>query len=88
MEVCSPSSRADKTNWEVQVYAVPSPMHPDRITQIIQFALARARREEFGFGDLGEIHLLKLLYLADLAHAEAHGGESYTGISWVFFSRP
>lgn len=61
-------------------------MHPDRITQIVQFALARARREDFGFGYLGEIHLLKLLYLADLAHAEAHGGESYTGISWVFFN--
>jgi hypothetical protein len=60
-------------------------MHTDRITQIIQFALARARREDHGFGDLGVIHLLKLLYLADLAFAEAHGGESFSGIPWVFY---
>lgn len=61
-------------------------MHTDRITQIIQFALAKARREDFGYGELGVIHLLKLLYLADLAHAQAHAGETYTGIPWMFFN--
>jgi len=59
-------------------------MHPDRITQIIQFALAKARREDFGIGDLGVIHLLKVLYLADLAYAQTHAGETYTDIQWVF----
>jgi len=28
--------------------------------------------------------LLKLLYLADLAYAQAHAGETYTGIEWEF----
>ncbi len=60
-------------------------MHPDRITQIIRYALAKARREDHGYGDLGVIHLLKLLYLADLAYAQAHAGETFTGIPWVFF---
>lgn len=60
------------------------PMNPDRVAQVIQFALAKAGRENFGFGDLGVIHLLKLLYLADYAFAQGHGGETFTGIPWVF----
>jgi hypothetical protein len=59
-------------------------MHLDRIAQIIRFALARARREDHGYGDLGMIHLIKLLYLADLAYARTHAGETYTGIPWKF----
>ncbi len=60
-------------------------MHLDRLTQIIRFALARALREDHGFGDLGMIHLIKLLYLSDLAFARSHAGETYTGIPWVFY---
>jgi hypothetical protein len=59
-------------------------MDSERTAQIIRFALAKARREDHGAGSLGVIHLLKLLYLADLAYAQAHGGASFTGISWVF----
>lgn len=61
------------------------PMNQEKVAQIIRFALAKARREDHGSGSLGVIHLLKLLYLADLAHSQAHGGESFTGISWIFY---
>lgn len=40
-------------------------------------AVGRAR-------ELGEIHLLKYVYLADLAYAAAHAGESFTGAPWRF----
>lgn len=59
-------------------------MNPDRVSQVIQFALAKAGREDFGFGDLGVIHLVKLLFLADYAFSQGHGGETFTGIQWVF----
>ncbi len=35
--------------------------------------------------ELGPIHLLKYLYLADLAYAEKHNGESYSGARWRFY---
>jgi len=59
-------------------------MNPERVTQVLRFALAKAGREDFGYGDLGVIHLLKLLYLADYAFAQSHRGESFTGIDWFF----
>jgi hypothetical protein len=56
-----------------------------RVDQIVQLALARAAQEdEQQLRELGPIHLLKYVYLADLAYAQAHGGETYTGIPWVF----
>ena len=59
-------------------------MHKTRVEQILKFALAVAAEEEFGNRELGVIHLLKLLYLADLAYAEVHRGETYIGTPWVF----
>ena len=60
-------------------------MRQDRISQIVRFALARAKQEDHGFQDLGVIHILKLLYLADLAYARTHGGATFTEVPWIFF---
>ncbi len=35
--------------------------------------------------ELGPIHLLKYLYLADLTYAEKHSGEPYSGTRWRFY---
>lgn len=57
-----------------------------RVDQIIQFALARAAHEdEWQLKELGPIHLIKYVYLADLAYARSHNGETFTAIRWVFF---
>jgi hypothetical protein len=52
--------------------------NPARIDQVIQYALAVSREK------LGAIHLVKYVYLADLKHSEEHGGETFTGVPWVF----
>ncbi|MFH0810424.1 MAG: type II toxin-antitoxin system antitoxin SocA domain-containing protein [Pseudomonadota bacterium] len=53
---------------------------------IIQFSLATARcvhDDDKMLQDLGPIHLIKYVYLADLAYAEKHG-RTYTETNWVF----
>lgn len=35
---------------------------------------------------LGPIHLLKYVYLADLAYARRNNGESFTGVAWKFYN--
>lgn len=59
-------------------------MDQTRIDRIIQAALAAAAQKDFSERELGPIHLIKYVYLADLAHAEAHGGQTYTGVPWKF----
>ncbi len=58
-------------------------MHKDRVAQLIQYALACAERDS-GDSELGSIHLLKYVYIADLAHADGHSGQTYTGAVWRF----
>jgi hypothetical protein len=53
-------------------------MNQARLDLVIQYALAVADN------DLAAIHLIKYVYLADLAYARTHGGETFTGTSWVF----
>jgi hypothetical protein len=61
-------------------------VNPDRVDQVIQFALlAAGRNDEWTDRELGPIHLLKYVYLADLAHAERYAGQTYTGTEWQFF---
>ena len=61
-------------------------MDEQRVDKIIQFALAVAACEDdLSSRDLGPIHLLKYVYIADLAYAEYHNGNTYTGIKWQFF---
>ena len=51
-----------------------------KVDKIIQYALAVAANEDFCNRDLGPIHLVKYVYLADLAYAERNKGETFTGI--------
>lgn len=58
---------------------------PERLGAVFRFALAvAAEADDWKRKDLGPIHLLKYAYLADLAHAKRHGGESFSGSTWVF----
>ncbi len=64
---------------------IAEPMDTSRVDLVLKYALAAASREEWGHRELGTIHLLKLVYLADLAHAQVRGGETYTGAPWRFY---
>jgi hypothetical protein len=58
-----------------------------RIESVVAYALAVARcahDEVRSDQELAEIHLVKYVYLADLAAAEATG-DTYTGTAWQFF---
>lgn len=60
-------------------------MDISRIDQIIQYALLLAGEEDDARDrQLGPIHLLKYVYLADLAFAKANRGKTYTDVPWKF----
>lgn len=53
---------------------------------MIQYALLVAGCEDDVFDrELGPIHLIKYVYLADLAHAERNDGQTFSGVRWQFF---
>jgi hypothetical protein len=55
-------------------------MDAARVEAVLGYALAvAAQADDWRHRELGPIHLLKYLYLADVAHAKRHGGESFTG---------
>jgi hypothetical protein len=57
-----------------------------RVDKVLQFALLVAgRNDDWAERELGPIHLLKYVYLADLAYAERNAGETYTGTAWQFY---
>lgn len=60
-------------------------MDANRVDLLIKYAMAAAGQGDFGERELGEIHLLKYVYLADVAHAEAHAGQTFTGADWTFY---
>lgn len=65
---------------------VEATMDAGRVELVMQYALAASRCEhddDWGLRDLGPIHLIKYVYLADLAYAEEHGA-SFTGAEWQF----
>ncbi len=60
-------------------------MKASQVEAVLGHALAiAAQADRSRDRELGPIHLLKYLYLADLAYAEKHGGESYSGTRWRF----
>jgi len=59
-------------------------MDPAKIDILLKFALAAAGEEDFDNRQLGPIHLIKYVYLADLAYAKRHGGQTFTGVQWQF----
>ena len=57
-----------------------------RTDLLLQFILATAAQEDdWQSRELGPIHLLKYVYLADLAYAERHEGTPFTGATWQFY---
>lgn len=63
----------------------PAPSDASRVDLLLQFILAvAAEQDDFRDRELGPIHLLKYVYLADLAHAERHDGKTFTATDWQF----
>jgi hypothetical protein len=61
-------------------------MDIEKVDKIIQYALSVAACDpDYRARELGPIHLLKYVYIADLAYAERNGGQTYTGINWQFY---
>lgn len=60
-------------------------MDASKVDLVLKYALAVAAREDEPWARrLGAIHLIKYVYLADLAHAARHGGATFTGADWQF----
>jgi hypothetical protein len=60
-------------------------MNVSRVDALLQIALiSAAANEDWRERDLGEIHLIKYVYLADLEYAKHNNGETYTGTPWKF----
>lgn len=60
-------------------------MDSKKVELVVRYALARAAHADTPWDrELGPIHLVKFVYLADLAFAERSGGVSFTGAEWRF----
>jgi hypothetical protein len=59
-------------------------MDINKVDLLLKYALAAAGQEDPGNREVGPIHLLKYVYLGDLAYAETHQGETFTGAPWRF----
>ena len=59
-------------------------MDLEKVDKVVQYAIAVAAGEEFYNRELGPIHLVKYVYLADLAYAERNRGQTFTGSQWKF----
>ncbi len=61
-------------------------MDAERVRRLVELCLGcAARQDDWRERELGPIHVLKYLYLADLAHAERNGGQTFTGAPWRFY---
>jgi hypothetical protein len=59
---------------------------PSRVDLLLQYSLLVAGEEdEYVDRQLGPIHLIKYVYLADLAFARRNDGQTFTGINWQFY---
>lgn len=62
------------------------PRDKNNVDLVIQYALLVAGQEDdYIDQQLGPIHLIKYVYLADLAHARRNNGDTFTGIDWRFY---
>ena len=61
-------------------------MDLSKVDIVIQCIMAAvAREDDYASRQLGPIHILKYIYLADLAYAKKHQGETFTGLPWEFY---
>jgi hypothetical protein len=51
-------------------------MDINKVDLSLKYILAAAEQEDYGNREVGPIHLIKYIYLADLAFAEKHTGET------------
>ncbi len=56
----------------------------NKIELLIKYVLAVAGRESGLDREIGAMHIIKYIYLADLAYAELNNGETCTGLPWRF----
>ena len=62
------------------------PADYSHIDLVLQYALlSAAEQDALSDRQLGAIHLIKYVYLADLYHAKKHEGLTYTGTAWQFY---
>lgn len=60
-------------------------MEIKNVDNIILLALLEAsRQDDIWDRDLGPIHIVKYVYLADLTYAQYHNGETYSKVTWKF----
>lgn len=60
-------------------------MDIDRVDRLIRFiVLTAGQADEFRDRYLRPIHIIKYLYLADLAYAARNVGTTFTGVRWIF----
>jgi hypothetical protein len=50
-----------------------------KVDLLLKYILAAAGQEGYGNREVGPIHLIKYVYLVDLAFAERHRGETFAG---------
>jgi len=60
-------------------------MDAERVDLLIQYTLAIAAQNDWDARELGPIHLLKYVYIGDLAHAARNNGSTFTGADWRFY---
>ncbi len=60
-------------------------MDTTNVDMLLEYALAIAAQQDFDERELGPIHLIKYVYIADLAYAEKNDGKTFTGIQWQFY---
>lgn len=61
-------------------------MNESKVKKIIQYTLAISSQEdEYYEKDLGPIHFIKYVYLADMEYARFNNGETFTGVAWQFY---
>ncbi len=57
-----------------------------RVDLLLQYALLLAgEQDDFSDRQLGPIHLVKYVYLADLFYAKHNNGTTFTGTEWQFY---
>ena len=55
-----------------------------KTNNLIKYILAFAGQQDTFVRELGPIHIIKYVYIADMTYAEEHDGQSYTGANWIF----